>query len=288
MGSMDGKVAIVTGAGRGIGREEALLLAAEGARVVVNDVGGEMDGTGESRSPAQQVVDEICAAGGAALANYESVADFAAAKRIVECAVDTYGRLDALVNNAGIVRDRMLFNMSEEEFDDVVRVHLKGHFNCARWASAYWRDQDKQGAGAPRHIVNTSSGAGLIGNRGQTSYAAAKAGIAMMTRVWAMDLERYQVRVNAIAPLARTRITTASFGDLAGEAGAFDPLDPANVAPIAVYLASDLSNDVNGEVFGIRGGDLDRHATWHATHAIQKDGRYTVAEIAARIGELLG
>ncbi len=286
MGCMDGKVAIVTGGGRGIGREECLLLASEGARVVVNDFGGSIDGSGGDVTPAQEVVELIRSKGGEAIANGESVSSFQGAKSIVDVAVSTFGRLDALVNNAGIIRDRMLYNMSEEEFDAVIAVHLKGHFNCARWASSYWRDEFKKGNAGTRHIVNTTSGAGLIGNRGQTNYAAAKAGIAMMTRVWAMDLESYDVKVNAIAPLARTRITEATFGDFSSDDGGFDIMSPANVAPLAVFLASDLSSGITGEVFGIRGGDLDRYFTWSNPNAINKDGRWTPTEIAGRIGEL--
>ncbi len=286
MGCMDGKVAIVTGGGRGIGREECLLLAAEGAKVVVNDFGGAIDGSGSDLTPAQEVVELIRAKGGEAIANAESVTSFEGAKRMVETAVSAFGRLDALVNNAGIIRDRMLYNMSEEEFDSVIAVHLKGHFNCARWASAYWRDEFKKGNTDTRHIVNTTSGAGLIGNRGQTNYAAAKAGIAMVTRVWAMDLEGYNVKVNAIAPLARTRITEATFGNFEADDGGFDIMSPANIAPLAVFLASDLSNEISGEVFGIRGGDLDRYFTWSNPKAINKDGRWQPAEIAGRIGEL--
>lgn len=286
MGCMDGKVAIVTGGGRGIGREESLLLAAEGAKVVVNDFGGGMDGSGGDTTPAEEVVELIRSRGGQAVANAENVTSFDGAKRIIDAAVSEFGRVDALVNNAGIVRDRMIYNMTEDEFDSVVAVHLKGHFNCARWASNYWRDEFKKGHTEARHIVNTTSGAGLIGNRGQTSYAAAKAGIAMITRVWAMDLESYNVKVNAIAPLARTRITEATFGNFESDDGGFDIMAPANVAPLAVYLASDLSNEISGEVFGIRGGDLDRYLTWSNPRAINKDGRWSPAEIAGRIGEL--
>ncbi len=287
MDCMTNKVAIVTGGGRGIGREECLLLASEGASVVVNDFGGGLDGAGFDETPAAEVVRTIKAAGGKAVACYESVSDFKAAERIVKCALDNFGRLDALVNNAGILRDRMVFNMSEEEFDSVIAVHLKGHFNMTRHASAYFRDEHKAGRGTPRHIVNTTSGSGLIGNMGQTNYGAAKAGIAIMTRVWGQELQRFDVRVNAIAPVARTRITEATFGSLqAEEGGGFDAMDPANVAPIAVYLASDLSNDISGEVFSIHGGALDRYLPWSNPKALEQDQRWTIDQLTKRVKEL--
>jgi NAD(P)-dependent dehydrogenase (short-subunit alcohol dehydrogenase family) len=284
---MEGKVAIVTGGGRGIGREECLLLAREGAKVVVADFGGELDGAGFDERPAAEVARMIREQGGQAVACNEDVRSFSAAERIVKCALDAFGRLDALINNAGILRDRMIFNLSEEELDAVLAVHVKGHVGCARFASAYWRDESKAGREAPRHIVNTTSGAGLIGNVGQTGYAAAKAGIAVLTRVWASELERFGVRVNALAPIARTRITTATFGDLPPDADAFDEMHPGNVAPLAVYLASDLSNPVSGEIFGIRGGTLDRYVPWNNPKTLEKEGRWEVAEIAGRIQELL-
>lgn len=287
MGLMDGKVAIVTGGGRGIGREECLLLARRGARVVVNDLGGGADGRGADKSPAEEVVSAIRAAGGEAIANHDDVTRFDGGKAMVGAAVDAFGRLDALINNAGIVRDKMLYNMSEEDFDAVVAVHLKGHFNCARWAAAYFREQSKGGSSDARHIVNTTSIAGLIGNLGQTNYGAAKGGIAIMTRIWSMELERFGVRVNAIAPVARTRLTQNAFGDLEVEQGAFDASDPAHVAPLAVYLSSDLSNDISGEVFGIHGGDLTRHVAWSdPKHVTREDAGFTVEDISARVKEL--
>jgi NAD(P)-dependent dehydrogenase (short-subunit alcohol dehydrogenase family) len=288
MGVMEGKVVIVTGGGRGIGREECLLLAREGARVVVNDLGGGADGRGVDQSPADEVVAEIRAGGGEAVANHDDVTSFDGAKALVGAAIDAFGRLDALVNNAGIVRDKMLYNMSEEDFDAVVAVHLKGHFNCARWAAAYFRDQSKAGSTDARHIVNTTSIAGLIGNLGQTNYGAAKGGIAIMTRIWSMELERFGVRVNAIAPVARTRLTQNAFGDLDVEQGAFDASDPVHVAPLAVYLSSDLSNHISGEVFGIHGGDLTRHLPWSDPKHVTREGAgFSVAEIAAQIEEVL-
>ena len=208
MRELEGRVAIVTGAGRGIGREHALLFAAEGAKVVVNDLGGSTDGAGADTSPAQQVVDEIVAAGGSAIANFDDVADWDGARSMVEQAVDTFGDLHVLVNNAGILRDRMLVNMSAEEWDAVIRVHLRGHFCPTRWASAYWREQSKSGREGKRSVINTSSASGLFGNSGQTNYGAAKIGIATFSMIADGELRRYGVRVNAIAPAAATRLTS--------------------------------------------------------------------------------
>src|SRR5947208_9437503 len=240
MGLFDGKVAIVTGARRGIGREEALLLAREGAAVVVNDLGGSAEGSGSDATPAQQVVDDITAAGGRAVANYSSVASFSDAKELIDQAVDTYGRLDVLVNNAGILRDKMSFNMEEDEWDLVVDVHMKGHFCTARHAGNYWRSKAKEtGQPVGAAIVNTASESGLYGNAGQLNYAAAKAGIASMTIVLARELERSGVRVNCIAPVARTRLTESLAGDaMAAKEGEFDRLGPDNVAAVAAWLAS--------------------------------------------------
>jgi NAD(P)-dependent dehydrogenase (short-subunit alcohol dehydrogenase family) len=287
MSVMEGKVAIVTGGGRGIGREECLLLAREGAKVVVCDSGAALDGSPLSERPADEVVAEIKKAGGAAVACFEDVTDFEAAKRIVDLAISSFGGLDALVNNAGIVRDRMLFNMSEAEFDAVIAVHLKGHFNLARWASAYWRAESKKGSTAARHIVNTTSAAGLLGNMGQTNYAAAKAGIAAMTKTWALELASFGVRTNAIAPIARTRMTESTFGEIDTSGQTFDIMSPANIAPLVVYLASDASNEINGEAFGIRGGDLERWAPWTQAKSLNQEKQFTVQEIAKRIGELM-
>src|SRR5580765_2276870 len=250
MGLFDGKVAIVTGAGRGIGREEALLLAREGAAVVVNDLGASSEGAGADATPAQQVVDEIVAGGGRAVANYGSVADFADAKALIDQAVDTFGSLDVLVNNAGILRDKMSFNMDEDEWDIVVDVHMKGHFCTSRHAANYWRAKSKETSSpVGGAIVNTASESGLYGNAGQVNYAAAKAGIASMTIVMARELERVGVRVNCIAPVARTRLTEALAGDhMKAKDGEFDRFGPDNVAAVAAWLASDLCKDVNGQV----------------------------------------
>lgn len=282
MGALDGKVAIVTGAGRGIGRAEALLLAREGAKVVVNDLGVELSGEGKDHRVADSVVREIKEAGGEAVANFDSVSDFNAAKRIIDTAIDAFGKLDILVNNAGFIRDRIIFKMSEEEFDSVVAVHLKGTFNCSRWACAYFRERAAGG-----RIINTTSAAGLVGNIGQTNYAAAKAGIAIMTLVWSMEMEKYGVTCNAIAPSARTRMTESTFGELEEETGGFDFASPDNIAPLVAYLASDHAQGISGKIFGVQGGDIEIYRVWHAEKSISKDGRWTMEELRERIPELL-
>src|SRR5687768_17574400 len=253
MGALDGRVVIITGGGRGIGREHALLFASEGAKVVVNDLGAANDGSGQDASAADAVVREIREAGGEAVANTDSVSSFDAAAALVEQAVDAFGDLHAVVNNAGILRDRMLVAMAEEEFDQVVAVHLKGTFNVTRHAAAYWRDQAKEGAAVVRSIVNTASGAGLHGNPGQTNYAAAKAGIAAMTLVNAMELKRYHVKANCIAPVARTRLTLATPG--VGEGMDKPDFDPAHVSPLVAYLAT-AECRFNGQVFSVYGGGV--------------------------------
>jgi NAD(P)-dependent dehydrogenase (short-subunit alcohol dehydrogenase family) len=233
---LEGKVAIITGSGRGIGREEALLMAQHGAKIVVNDLGAHFDGTGADVSPAQQVVNEIKAAGGEAVANGDSVSDFKAAKRIVECALDSFGHLNIVVNNAGILRDRMIFNMSEEDWDAVIAVHLKGSFNMSRHACEYWREQHKKGNVLNGRIINTASDAGLLGNVGQTNYGAAKAALALMAIVIDAEMQKYGVTANAIAPLARTRLTVDATPSTAGimgrevKEGEFDVFSPKNVA----------------------------------------------------------
>jgi NAD(P)-dependent dehydrogenase (short-subunit alcohol dehydrogenase family) len=283
MGLLDGKVAIVTGAGRGIGRTEALLLASEGAKVIVNDVGGAMSGEGSDQAPAQQVVDEIEAAGGDAAANYDSVTDFEGAKRMVEQAVDTFGGLDVLVNNAGILRDKMSFNMDEADWDAVIAVHLKGHFCPSRHAAAYWRSRFKETSQPVNaKIINTASESGLYGNAGQLNYAAAKAGIAAMTIVLARELERLGVRVNAIAPVARTRLTEATPG--AGEfmqtkEGDFDRFAPENVAAVVGWLASDLSDGVTGQVVKVQGGMAQIVQGWRPVTEITADKPWTIESI---------
>src|ERR687887_2046270 len=239
MPDLSGKVAIVTGAGRGIGRAHALALAGAGAKVVVNDLGATLAGEGGDLSPAQQVVAEIEERGGEAVADGANVADFAQAEQLVDRALETYGRLDILVNNAGILRDRMLVNMTEDEWDAVVNVHLKGHFAPTRHAAAYWREQAKQGESLKARVINTSSPSGVFGNVGQTNYGAAKAGIVGFTLIAAQELGRYGVTVNALAPNARTRMTEAAFGEIAAPEGEFDPAAPANNSPIVVALCAD-------------------------------------------------
>ncbi len=266
MGRFEGKVAIVTGAGRGIGRAHSLLLASEGACVVVNDFGGGMAGEGNDATPAQQVVNEITTAGGTAVANFASVSNWAEAEAMIAQAVTTFGRLDILVNNAGILRDRMSFSMTEQEFDSVIDVHLKGHFAPSRFAAAYWREQFKAtNAPVNAKIVNTASESGLYGNGGQANYAAAKAGIASMTIVMARELERLGVRVNAIAPVARTRLTEATPGAgeyMAKKDGLPDQFAPENVAAVMGWLASDLSAGVTGQVFKVMGGMVQLLKGW--------------------------
>ncbi|MGO9854295.1 MAG: SDR family oxidoreductase [Acidimicrobiales bacterium] len=277
------RVTIITGAGRGIGREHALLFAALGAKVVVNDLGGAVDGSGADVSAAQAVVDEITAAGGQAVANTDSVSSFAGAKALVDQAVSTYGDLHVVVNNAGILRDRMLVSMSEQEFDDVIAVHLKGTFNVTRHAAEVWREAAKAGTVTDRAIVNTSSGAGLHGNVGQTNYAAAKAGIAAMTVVNAMELNRYGVRANCIAPVARTRLTMQTPG--MGESMQQHVFDPENVSPLVAVLASETC-PFNGQVFSVYGGSVGIYAGWSIADSVETDDRWTAESLAVAMDKL--
>jgi NAD(P)-dependent dehydrogenase (short-subunit alcohol dehydrogenase family) len=286
MHTLRDRVAIITGAGRGIGREHALLFAAEGAKVVVNDLGGNPDGTGADASPAQQVVDEIKSAGGEAVANYEDVTDWNGAKRMIDAAVETFGDLHVLVNNAGILRDRMIVNMTEEEWDAVIKVHLKGHFCPTRHAAAYWREQSKAGNDAKRAIVNTSSTSGLFGNVGQSNYGAAKMGIAALTIITAQELSRLNARVNAIAPAAHTRLT-AGLGQ-GEEPAPGGPLDPANISPFVAYLSTEEC-PINGRVFFVMGYQVHLFQPFAIIDKIEKDSRWTVAELereAARFAEV--
>ncbi len=289
MGALDGRVAIITGAGRGIGREHALLFASEGAKVVVNDLGGAIDGSGDDRSPAEQVVDEIKAMGGEAIANADNVADWEGGKRLIDSAVDAFGDVHVLVNNAGILRDRVLVNMTEEEWDAVIHVHLKGHFVPTRHAAAYWREQSKAGKEVHASVINTSSTSGLLGNPGQTNYGAAKAGIGAFTVICAQELGRYGVRVNAIAPAARTRMTesTPGLSDVikAPEGGAFDVWDPANISPLVGYLATERC-PVTGKVFFVQGGTVRLFQPWTMTETIQRQDRWTVADLEAEMPKL--
>jgi NAD(P)-dependent dehydrogenase (short-subunit alcohol dehydrogenase family) len=288
MGICEGRVVIVTGAGRGIGREHALELARQGARVVVNDLGATSAGEGRDASPAEAVALEIRRAGGEAVANGADVSDFEQAAALVREALDAFGRLDALVNNAGILRDRMFVNTSPEEWDAVVRVHLRGHFCPTRHACAHWRDRAKAGERVAARIVNTSSGAGLQGSVGQSNYAAAKAGIAALTLVQAAELGRYGITANAIAPSARTRLTESVFPDMMRrpEQG-FDAMDPANVAPLVAWLCSEGSGDVTGRVFEIEGGKLGVADGWRTGPAIDRGGRFDAAEVGDAVREIL-
>jgi NAD(P)-dependent dehydrogenase (short-subunit alcohol dehydrogenase family) len=281
--TLQDRVCIITGAGRGIGRDHALLFAAEGAKVVVNDLGGSRDGQGADSTPAQEVVDEIVAAGGEAVANYDDVSTWDGAERLVQQAIDTFGDLHVLVNNAGILRDRMLANMSEEEWDAVMKVHLKGHFCPTRMAAAYWRDQSKAGVVAQRAVVNTASTSGLFGQIGQTNYGAAKTGIATFTIIANAELKRYGVRVNAIAPAAATRLTSDTGIDSLADGSEWSPLDPANVSPFVAYLSTEEC-PVNGRVFFVMGGQVHLFQPWVIVDSIEKDGKWTVEELAAQAG----
>ncbi len=276
MGILEGKVAIVTGAGHGVGRGEALELAAEGAQVVVNDLGSSLSGEGASGRAADEVAELIVSRGGKAVADYEDVADFEGARRLVEHAVDAFGGLDVLVNNAGILRDKMMFQMAEDEFDSVVRVHLKGTFATTRHASVYWRECSKAGDQPRAAVVNTVSSAGLLGNVGQANYAAAKAGIAALTMVTSLELARYGVRANAVAPGGITRMSGAVLKDMElrePEAYTdFDRLNPANSAPMVAWLASDQALHVTGQVFRAVGSSIAHYEPWHLGASIETPG----------------
>jgi NAD(P)-dependent dehydrogenase (short-subunit alcohol dehydrogenase family) len=289
MGTLDGKVAIVTGAGRGVGREEALLLAAEGAKVVVNDLGGSREGEGTDQSPAQQVVDEIRAAGGTAEANYDNVADWNGAQHMIRQAIDSYGDLNILVNNAGILRDKMSFNMDESDWDSVITVHLKGHFAPTHHAATYWRERSKAGQPVVGRIINTASESGLFGNAGQANYAAAKAGIAALTIVLGRELGRYGVTANCIAPRARTRLTETVAGSedfMAAKEGEFDQWDPANIAPLVGFLATDAAADVNGQVFIVWADHVYLMQGWGLAGEVNKGDRWTVSELVEQKDKL--
>jgi NAD(P)-dependent dehydrogenase (short-subunit alcohol dehydrogenase family) len=291
MGALDGRVAIITGAGRGIGREHALLFASEGAKVVVNDLGGAVDGSGDDRSPAEQVVDEIKQMGGEAISNADDVAEWEGGQRLINAAVEAFGDLHVLVNNAGILRDRVLVNMTEEEWDAVIHVHLKGHFVPTRWAATYWREQSKAGKEVKASVINTSSTSGLLGNPGQANYGAAKAGIAAFTVITAQELSRYGVRVNAIAPAARTRMTesTPGLSDIVqapADAATFDAWDPANVSPLVGYLATE-SCPFTGKSFFVQGGKVQYFQPWTLTKDIDKADRWTIAELAEQMPSIV-
>ncbi|MFE3103209.1 SDR family oxidoreductase [Nocardia tengchongensis] len=291
MGALEGRVAVITGAGRGIGREHALLFAREGAAVVVNDLGGSNAGEGSDAGPAQQVADEIIAAGGRAIANTDSVADWQGAKNLVDQAVSEFGRLDVVVNNAGILRDAFLAGMEEAQWDSVLAVHLKGHVSVLRHAAAYWKEQSKAGNKPNAAVINTASASGTtIPNAGQANYGAAKAGIAALTLVAADELARYGVRVNAIAPIARTRLTLATpgMGDMMAaqqaslEEGEFDAFSPANISPLVAYLATEKC-PITGKVFAVQGGAISELAGWHDVKTIETEGPWAIDDIAGRL-----
>ncbi len=288
MSLLDGRVVIVTGAGRGIGREHALEFARQGARVVVNDLGVELDGTAKPSEVAEAVVAEIHDLGGEAVANGDDVASWDGAASLVRSALTAFGRLDVLVNNAGFVRDRMLVSMGEQDWDDVVRVHLKGHFAPLRHAAAHWRAESKAGRPVDARVVNTSSGAGLLGSVGQGNYGAAKAGIAALTLIAAAELGRYGVTVNAIAPAARTRMTEEVFAaTMAKPDEGFDAMHPGNVSPLVVWLGSAEAGAVTGRVFEVEGGLISVADGWRHGPRVDKGARWDPAELGPVVDRLL-
>ena len=289
-GICDGRVVIVTGAGRGLGRAHALEFARQGARVVVNDVGAELDGSGSSSGPAGEVVDMIRASGGEAIANGDDISDEAGSKHLIDSAIDQWGTLDVVVNNAGILRDRMIFNMDVADFDAVIRVHLRGTWLMCHHAAVYWRDKSKDGTLVDARIINTSSPAGLYTSMGQTNYGPAKAGIANMTVILSGELGRYGVTVNAISPGARTRMTDTIRRPntiAATPADGFDSGDPANVSPLVVWLGSSEAKEVTGRVFNVRGGSISVAEPWHAGPDADKGARWDPAELGPVIRDLL-
>jgi NAD(P)-dependent dehydrogenase (short-subunit alcohol dehydrogenase family) len=288
MTSLDGRVAIITGAGRGIGREHALFFASEGAKVVVNDLGGANDGQGSDQTPAEEVAAEIRAQGGEAIANADDVADWEGAQHLVNVAIENFGDLHVLVNNAGILRDRVIVNMTEAEWDAVIAVHLKGHFAPTRWAAAYWREEHKAGRGKRRNLVHTSSTSGLFSNPGQANYGAAKSGIATFSQIAAKELSRYDVVSNCIAPGARTRLTLATPGleeIMTPKDGAFDEWDPANISPLVAYLSTEGCL-FSGETFFAQGGVVKRVRSWEMGDTVEQPAKWTVAELADALAPL--
>jgi NAD(P)-dependent dehydrogenase (short-subunit alcohol dehydrogenase family) len=287
-GTCEGRVVIVTGAGRGLGRAHALELARQGARVVVNDIGVALDGSGASAGPAEEVVAAIRALGGEAITNGDDVAGWEGGRRLVAAAVEEFGTLDAVVNNAGFVRDRMFVSTSEEEWDAVVRVHLKGHLCTARHACAWWRDRAKAGGRVDARIINTSSGAGLQGSVGQSAYSAAKAAIAALTLVQAAELGRYGITANAIAPAARTRMTEEVFAKMmARPESGFDAMDPENVSPVVAWLAGGDSRDVTGQMLEVSGGKIAVADGWRTGPEVDKGARWDPRDVGAAVRALL-
>jgi NAD(P)-dependent dehydrogenase (short-subunit alcohol dehydrogenase family) len=289
MGICEGRVVIVTGSARGIGREHALAFGRAGAKVVVNDLGVELDGSGGGSGPAGELVDEIRKAGGEAIANGADVSSWSETGELVKQTLDAFGGLDVVVNNAGFVRDRMFVSCSEQEWDAVVRVHLKGHFCLARHAAEHWRNESKASRPVDARIINTSSGAGLQGSVGQSSYSAAKAGIATLTLIQAAELARYGITANAIAPSARTRMTEDVFADMMAKPDSgFDAMDPANISPLVVWLGSAESKDVTGQVIEIAGGEISLGDGWRTGPRVDKGARWEPDEIGSAVAELLG
>jgi NAD(P)-dependent dehydrogenase (short-subunit alcohol dehydrogenase family) len=288
MGICDGRTVIITGAARGLGRAYALGFAAEGANVVVNDIGTSLGGEGRDTSAADGVVEEIKAGGGQAIANYEDVTDWDAAKRIVDAAIEAFGDLHVVVNNAGIVRDRMFVSATPEEWDATMHVHLRGHFCISRHAVNYWRAKQKEGRAPDARIINTTSGAGLQGSIAQAAYSTAKGGIASLTLVQAAELGRYGITANALAPSARTRMTEQAFAEkMATEGEAFDVMDPANIAPTVVWLGSSESADVTGCVFELEGGKIMLEDGWREGPVIDRGARWNPAEVGDAVGNLI-
>lgn len=289
MGALQGRIAVITGAGRGIGREHALLLAREGASVVVNDLGGGNDGSGSDAGLAQQVVDEITAAGGQAVANTHDISTWDGADGLIQQAIGEFGGLDVVVNNAGILRDGFVASMDEAQWDLVIKVHLKGHFAVLRHAAAHWKDRSKAGEQVSGSVINTASASGvLMPNAGQANYGAAKAGISALTQVAAQELERYSVRVNAIAPMARTRLTMATpgFDALFGEPedpGEFDAFHPSNISPLVAYLATEKCA-LTGKVFSVQGGAISDLSGWIIARTAETDKPWTMAEVEQQLG----
>jgi NAD(P)-dependent dehydrogenase (short-subunit alcohol dehydrogenase family) len=288
MGICQGRTVIITGAARGLGRAYALAFGAEGANVVVNDIGTSLHGEGRDTSAADAVVAEIKAAGGQAIANYEDVTDWGAAKRIVDAAIDTFGDLHVVVNNAGIVRDRMFVSATLDEWDATMHVHLRGHFCLSRHAVDYWRAKQKAGTNPDARIINTSSGAGLQGSIAQAAYSTAKGGIASLTLVQAAELARYGITANALAPSARTRMTEQAFADkMATEGQSFDVMDPANIAPTVVWLGSAESDHVTGCVFELEGGKIMLEDGWREGPMVDGNARWDPTDVGDAVGQLL-
>ena len=288
---LEGRIAIVTGAGRGLGREEALALAAEGATVIVNDIGASLAGDGGDRSPADEVVRDIVKAGGKAVANYEDISSWDGAKRTIDQAYDTYGKLDILVNNAGVLRDRMSFNMSEEEFDLVMKVHCKGHFAMCRHAAARWREAGKTGGSVYGRVINTASEAGLMGSAGNSNYAMAKAAIAALTISIAREMGKYGVTSNFMAPRARTRMTESMPNNsmFAKPESGFDVFHPQWPAQLVVFLASEQAADLNGQGFIVWGGEVDLVRGWHVVSKLETPGAgLTAHDLIERKDQLFG